>query len=171
MVERVFAPLIIGIAATAGLAKVPVARAQDSDDVTVEIRECVELKIPEERRACYGARVDAAVQERERSATPADASERPASAPDARTDSPRRTTTDTPADSPDIVAKIAGLRETVPNSYLITLDNGQVWRQIRPKWVPLRIGHEVRIYSTTWGAAFRLSIEGLSGYLQVERVR
>ena len=63
------------------------------------------------------------------------------------------------------------LRETVPNSYVITLENGQVWRQMRAKWYPLRLGQRVRVHSTGWGDAYRLTIEETGGFIQVERVR
>jgi len=70
-----------------------------------------------------------------------------------------------------ITGKVAALRETVPNSYLITLDNGQVWRQMRPKVFPIREGQQVEVYPTKWGTAFRLEVADLNGYIQVERVR
>ncbi len=172
MARGEFIALGIAIAATAAvLAASAAARAQDSGDITVEISDCVDLGSPEERRACYAARVDAAVEERERSAaTPS--TESSSSSPAGETVRLRGAT---PGDSqhpaPDVVATIAELRETVPNSYLITLDNGQVWRQMEPKWFPLRVGQEVRVFPSNWGKTFRLSVQGLSGYLQVERVR
>ena len=161
-----FAKLGIAVAATvACLAGSEASFAQDSADVTVEVGDCIKLESPEERRACYAARVDAAVQERERSAATAAP---PASDAVRR----RRATRDGSGDpSSELVATISALRETVPNSYLITLDDGQTWRQMRSKWFPLRVGQEVRIYPTNFGASFRLSVQGLSGYIQVERVR
>lgn len=72
---------------------------------------------------------------------------------------------------PEIVATVAALRETVPNSYLITLDNGQVWRQTVPMPYRLREGLEVRLYPSRWGDSYRLTNEQLRGYIQVERVR
>jgi hypothetical protein len=170
MAKRRFAGLGSAIAAAACLAVFPAAHAQDSDDVTVEIGNCRDLKTPDERRACYGARVDEAVQERERSAATAPADNR-SSNPDEATTRPARARRDGSEDEPTVVARIATLRETVPNSYLITLDNRQVWRQIRPKWHPLRVGQEVEIYPTSWGTSFRLFVDGLSGYIQVEQVR
>lgn len=77
----------------------------------------------------------------------------------------------TPEEPAQLFATIASLRETVPNSYLITLENGQVWRQMRPQWYPLQAGQRVRIYSTRWGPAYRLASEELNGFIQVERVR
>src|SRR5690606_19839890 len=66
---------------------------------------------------------------------------------------------------------IAALRETVPNTYLITLENGQVWRQMEAKRYRMQIGDSVRIYPSRWGASYRLSVEGINGFVQVERVR
>jgi hypothetical protein len=72
---------------------------------------------------------------------------------------------------PDIVAKVAELRETVPNSLLITLDNGQVWRQTTPEYYALRVGVDVRIYYSPRWRSYRLTNEALRRYIQVERVR
>lgn len=75
------------------------------------------------------------------------------------------------SDSVQFFGTITALHETVPNSYLITLDNGQVWRQARPKWYPLRPGLEVRIYPTRWGSSYRLTAVDGGGYIQVQRAR
>ena len=40
-----------------------------------------------------------------------------------------------------------------------------------PQRYPLRVGARVRIYSTGWGEAYRLSAEEVNGFIQVERVR
>jgi hypothetical protein len=170
MARRVFATLGIAItAATTYLAES--AAAQNAGGITVEVGDCVNLESAEERRDCYAARVDAAVQERERS-TAAAPPDSPSSSPDADTAAPQSATRADPQRQPtDVVATITGLRETVPNSYLITLDNDQVWRQKEPKWFPLRVGQAVKIFPSSWGDTFRLSVQGLSGYLQVERVR
>jgi hypothetical protein len=71
----------------------------------------------------------------------------------------------------EVRAKVAELRETVPNAFLITLDNGQVWRQTRPDpYLSLRVGQDVRIYFSRW-RAYRLESPQVRGFLQVERVR
>jgi hypothetical protein len=74
-------------------------------------------------------------------------------------------------ESSSIVAVVTALKETVPNAYLITLDNGQVWRQSSPQRFSLETGQQVTLSRTKWGQAYRLSAEGLHGFLQVERVR
>lgn len=66
---------------------------------------------------------------------------------------------------------IAALQERVPNEYVITLDDGQVWRQMRSQRYPLHVGDSVRIYPTRWGKAYRLTAEKAHGFTQVERVR
>jgi hypothetical protein len=75
-----------------------------------------------------------------------------------------------PAEIEEIFGTIAEIRETVPNSWLITLENGQVWRQTLPRRYPLRVGHEVRIYTARLGG-YRLSSVPLNGFVRVERVR
>jgi len=71
----------------------------------------------------------------------------------------------------ELVATVVSVRETIPNSYTITLDNGQVWRQNRPEYYPLQPGHEVRIYPGKIGDSYRLTAPFLRGWIQVERVR
>ncbi len=66
---------------------------------------------------------------------------------------------------------IESLREIEPNAWLITLDNGQVWRQVEPKAYPLRVGDRVRVYPSIWGYSFRLSVVARKGFVQVRLVR
>ena len=77
-------------------------------------------------------------------------------------------------DEKDLVelhSTISQLREYVVGRYLITLENGQVWRQMVGDRYRLEVGDKVRIYPSRWGTAFRLSAERLKGFIQVERVR
>jgi hypothetical protein len=178
------------------------AMAQETDNLTIEVAECVELATPEERLACFEAQVEAARPERaasenrRRAAEPsrpatddgrradepsagapsAEPRVEPARAADRTRSSERRREQRGPRggdpDEAEVVARVAALRETLPNSYVITLDNGQVWRQTRPQSYPLRPGAEVRIYPTSWGDSYRLTMpEARGGYVQVERVR
>lgn len=71
----------------------------------------------------------------------------------------------------ELLSVISALREVVPNRYVFTLENGQVWRQVRaePRLHP-RVGHHVRIYRSRFGDDLRLSIDELNLFVQVERV-
>jgi hypothetical protein len=71
----------------------------------------------------------------------------------------------------EIVATVAELHEIVPNAWLITLDNGQVWRQNIAQRFALKPGQHVTLRGTKWGASYRLSADTLNGFIQVERVR
>ena len=72
----------------------------------------------------------------------------------------------------ELHSTITALEETVPYAYLITLANGQVWRQTTPdSSYRLQVGHNVRIYPSGWGSNYRLSAEPLRGFVQVERIR
>ncbi len=71
----------------------------------------------------------------------------------------------------EMTATIASVREVAPNRHLITLENGQVWRQMQPERYRLRPGQHARIYSTRWGASYRLTVEELRGFIQVQRVQ
>ena len=189
------------VAALAIGGRIEPARAQqEGRPVTVEVSQCLEIESPEERLACFEKSVDTAIQQGSAPPAPAPApapatATAPAPTPEAPTPAtatapaPAAATAPAPASAsdyppiagsqraapaesrPDIVSTIVELRETVPNAYMITLANGQVWRQMRPKIYRLRVGHSVRIYPTHWGSSFRLTVEELRSYIQVERVQ
>jgi hypothetical protein len=213
-IERASLALAVALGGVVTYQGVP---AQPADSVTVDVGECVNLKTPEERFACYERQVEA---QRQRSAAPAAAPEarsagsptpppavspaapapaapappatvgaqpQAAGAPAAAPSNPRsaaagggdhdaapdRRSSDDPesADLREIVATVTALKQTVPNAYVITLDNGQVWRQNRPQWYPLKTGQRVRLWPTQWGGSYRLAVDELNGFIQVERVR
>jgi hypothetical protein len=91
-----------------------------------------------------------------------------ASADSAHSNPSRR---DAQAAPSQIVATVTELRQTVPNAWLITLDNGQVWRQNIPQRFALKPGQRVTLNGTKWGSSYRLSAEALNGFIQVEQVR
>ncbi len=249
------------VSATAALlCGLQAASAQDTDEVTVEVGECIALEAPVERLACFASQVEQALSVSEAAASddsaeqddgveqedgaeqddagavdgraveaspaqPADAEPppparqadaeqaRPAAASqrasesegqDREPDASDAADADGQADAEDlnwwqrrqarraaraaereaaeqaeaaeaaenqIVATIAALRERGPNSYLITLDNGQMWDQVRPQWYALRPGLEVRLYPTNWGESHRLTSVEHGGFIQVRRVR
>jgi hypothetical protein len=71
-----------------------------------------------------------------------------------------------------VESAISALRETVPNAWLITLENGQVWRQDYPKAYRLAVGQRVRITpERRFGGGHRLTVLGMNGFIQVDRVR
>ena len=131
--------------------------------MTVEVDECVKLEKPEERLACFEAQVEAARRApRNEPAAP--------SAPAATQSAPPAVQTAPPPPA-EIVAKVAKLSETVPNAFVITLDNGQVWRQSQPMRYPLRPGLDVQIRPSRWGNDWHLTAPELRGQIKVERVR
>jgi hypothetical protein len=99
---------------------------------------------------------------------PAPAVTEPVQSRQARREADERAAADAAAS--DIVSRVKDLREVLPNAWQITLENGQVWRQTVSKHYELRPGAQVRIYSTRWGSASRLSAADVNGYIQVERV-
>lgn len=173
------AGLVVSAAAVLAVLAVRPAQAQDAGPVTVDLGACVDIESAEERFACYEARVDEATGGAARPARPAPApggggaeTSPPAAAPAEQQATPARQAASAPESSTDeVFGTIAALRETVPDSYLITLADGQVWRQTSPKRYYMRVGDEVRIYPSDWGASDRLSVMNQSGWIQVERVR
>ena len=89
------------------------------------------------------------------------------SAEDAHSNQPHRDAQGAP---PEILATVTELHQTVPNAWLITLDNGQVWRQNIPQRFALKPGQRVTLRGTKWGSSYRLSAEALNGFIQVEQV-
>lgn len=73
-------------------------------------------------------------------------------------------------DGAELVGTVAALEQLGPNLWVVTLEGGQRWRQMLTKRYALQVGDDVRIYSTRWGSAYRLSSERVGGYIQVERV-
>jgi hypothetical protein len=123
-------------------------------DVTVDVGDCVELEAAEARLACFAAQVDAVLEKR--------------IAGQSAVDEPRRAEADEGED--EYFGTIVAIRERLPDAYIITLDNGQIWQQTAPKRYPLRPGLEVRIYPTNWGGSYRLNGLGIGGHIQVRRV-
>lgn len=69
-----------------------------------------------------------------------------------------------------LLATIASLDVHNYQQWLITLENGQVWRQMLSKRFNLKEGDAVRIVPSRWGTDYRLTAPHLAGYIQVERV-
>lgn len=67
----------------------------------------------------------------------------------------------------DTVASIKAIRQ---NQLDVTLESGQVWRQMTSKRYSLREGDSVVIRPTIWGKSYRMSTERIPGFIQVERI-
>ena len=70
----------------------------------------------------------------------------------------------------ELIGRIASLRKGV-NGWIITLEHGQVWRQMISKHINLHKGQQVRIHPSIWGKSYRLTAEDSTGFIQVERVQ
>lgn len=71
----------------------------------------------------------------------------------------------------ELVDRIAELREVQHKQWQITLESGQVWRQMLSQTFNLRKGYEVRIAPINDGPNYRLSSPQVAGTIQVRRVR
>lgn len=159
---------------------------QASGRVTVDVGPCVDLESAAERLACFDARSDAVLEARGGSSS-AEAAVPDAESDDPRADEPAATVPGRRARSlaepqvteavrqseaagDEYLGTIAAVRERLPQSFIITLENGQVWQQTEPKRYPLRPGLEVRIYRSRWGD-YRLSGADTGSFIRVQRVR
>lgn len=174
---------LVSILALAGSALVgsPAGFAQAAGDLSIQVGECVELRSAAERYACFERQVDEALEEEAgtndggapggqgtQGDTPAPASETPNSA----TAPPGASAVAEEDERPgQVVSTITALDERLPDQYVITLENGQAWRQMASKRYPLRVGQQVRVYPTHWGNSYRLVAGESKGFIQVERVR
>jgi len=70
----------------------------------------------------------------------------------------------------ELVDTVASLRTINQSLVEVTLESGQVWRQMLSKRYPIVVGDTVTIRPTRWGSSYRLTSERISGYIQVERV-
>lgn len=73
--------------------------------------------------------------------------------------------------SEELIARVVESKEISPNKRLITLANGQVWRQMLAENFLIRPNDSVRIYKKSSKRYFRLSVEGRSKFIQVQRVK
>lgn len=67
--------------------------------------------------------------------------------------------------------KITELREREPGRFLITLASGQQWLQVESKRYRMRTGQDVRIYPGLFSGSWRMSADGINGFIQVERIK
>jgi len=155
------------------------ASAQDADALNVDLAQCVDLDTEQARFECYQERVDAALEHRdsgtqESAAGPASRAAATSTAAAARPNEAARQT-DTfrsnEFESEEIFSTITALQERLPNTWVITLENGQVWAMNQPRRYPLRVGLDVKLYSTQWGTSYRLTSPEHGSFVQVERVR
>jgi hypothetical protein len=159
---------------TAGAAVIwAVAGHAQPADVNIEVSECIALESELERYACFERLTEAALAEAATSnraeAVRREPADRAVASPanSAIAPAPRSA----PASPEEIRSAIVALDERRPNEHLITLENGQVWRQSLAKRYPLRVGQDIRIYPTRWGDSFRLTAIESNGYIQVERTQ
>jgi hypothetical protein len=68
-----------------------------------------------------------------------------------------------------IVATVTEVREIEPDMLLITLDNGQVWKQNQARRYSLLVGAEVRLRASRWGPSYRLTDPNVGSFILVER--
>lgn len=71
----------------------------------------------------------------------------------------------------ELVDRVAELKLVQHNQWQLTLESGQVWRQMLSRQFNLKAGQDVRIRQIGDGPNYRLSSPQLSGFIQVQRVR
>jgi hypothetical protein len=71
----------------------------------------------------------------------------------------------------ELVDVVAAVKPLSQNMIEVTLESGQVWRQMLSKRYPIKVGETVTIRPTRWGSAYRLTSERVSGFIQVQRIK
>ena len=61
-----------------------------------------------------------------------------------------------PHEAPEqpLTAKVARVDEREDGAFVVTLDNGQVWAQVKPAYVPIKAGDAVRIERGALGSVY-----------------
>lgn len=174
----------------------PYARAQQETAVLDQIKQCAQVADAAARYACYDKATAAAGMRPDSNASQGDStvgnvrqSRIPATipAPGAATvptaePSPQGAPFDPPAvargkqakaEAEDNVYqdKITALEEGAPGQWRITLASGQQWYQVESKPYRMRTGMDVRIFPGLFSGAWRMSAEGLNGFIQVKRIK
>jgi hypothetical protein len=168
--NKSLASLVLALGCASALAAEGPAR------LPANVEACAEVKDAAQRAACYDREVAitrGAARTPAASTPPARAAVAPPAA-SADFGSESLVRKPQPADqAPVLEARIAELTEQLPGTYIITLDNGQVWRQpeARAAFV-LKPGDEVRIKKGAMGS-YRMWLEsqGSKRWVRVLRVR
>lgn len=194
--QHALAALTLGLGIVAGSSVLAQSEQGVGQSLMVDVGPCVNIQSTLERFECYESRVDAARNNGDSAATmpvPRESRETVISTPrteqaqqpseQASTSTRSRAVSDEASfglpepreqqrevKQQELRSTITALRETVPNSHIITLENGQLWRQMRPERYRIQVGHDVRIYPSPFGSSFRLSADELRGFIQVERI-
>ena len=58
-----------------------------------------------------------------------------------------------------------------PDVWTITLDNGQIWRQVYADRFNLRVGDAITITRKTGRVQYQLEADRFNGFIRVERLR
>jgi hypothetical protein len=53
-----------------------------------------------------------------------------------------------------LTAKVVRVAERDDGAWVLTLDNGQVWSQVKPAYVPVKVGDSVRIEPGALGSVY-----------------
>lgn len=141
--------------------------AQRQAELTIPVGECVAIEDSLERFACYERLVDKAEAEANETTRPTVNQ----AASDADFGLPAPDEERQRESPPDIRSVVTAIDDSRPSLLTVTLENGQIWRQMQSQRYNLRVGHHVRVYGTRWGDSYRLSADELYGFIQVERVK
>jgi hypothetical protein len=147
---------------------VPAAWADEKpiEKIPPELRSCLSIERNTERLACFdrGAAVLLGTTTSE-APSPESSFGMVASTP--RANSVK--VADAPEDVKTVRGRVASVSEAADGASLITLDNGQAWRQISGGSLLLRVGDEVEINRAALGSFQMIVPSGRSG--KVKRVR
>ncbi len=144
--------------------------AMPASSQIVDVSDCVNIGNNNARLACLDALIGDSRDESTASPAPQPASVSNQSDADEIRNFGRQSPRESRAKRDEIVSTITELQQIRPNRWIVTLENGHIWRQMEDKRYQLRVGQDVRVYSTRWGSAYRMSGEGLGSYIQVERI-
>jgi hypothetical protein len=156
------------------LACIHIGHAAETED---ELAACRAVEADAERVACYDA-IDHGQVEEEKEISPvvpAAAAAEVATSPDEEfgkttnddlTRDPEEPNSDD--DDDQLTATVTGVREYKRDRFMVTLDNGQEWRQSSASTLRLDVGDKIVIRKAAFGS-FKMAKEGSSRWMKVRR--
>jgi hypothetical protein len=159
---RFWARLAVGVAAMVALA--PAGHA----DVWSDLQACRKLG-DAERLACF----DRVLAQHDTASAPAPARPEAPAAAKPTFGEDRLPQSETAAKEPEsMVAKVAAVRWNAFKHFTVTLDNGQVWRQLDSDTVTADLAAAATVKITRgFLSSYSLSIEGAWGTFKVKRIK
>lgn len=152
-------PLSIRLCTGAGIVLLWTAVGSSQANVNVSVNECVDIANDQHRLACYDQLFRGQSQPQP---DVVDATFMAAQKSIAKREAPP------PSAERDVNGRITQINKTLHNELLVELDNGQIWRQLSPRFMSIKEGDEVIVKKARLGGYILSTASG--GSTRVKQV-